>query len=95
MSKKRAYIQFRLSDDVFEQLEALADEAKARGAKNASPNIVARSLLQAALGLPPTVAAANESMLLAFAAQKRLSTALSVLVTENLPELLAEATVSG
>jgi hypothetical protein len=87
----KPHIQYRVPDDIHALLVELAEEAKARGVANASPNKMARILMQTALGNAPSVVAANEAMIQAFAMKQRIANGIGELLTQNLADLLEEA----
>lgn len=88
-------IQFRVSDELAAQLEELSEEAKIRGAKNASPNKLARALMQAAIGIPTKKIAAFEALIQAYAVKQNFGNRLGELIADNLDELLDSTSDSG
>jgi len=88
-------IQYRVDDDVYRQLEELAEEAKIRGVKNASPNKIARSLMQTALGIDKPRQVSLEVMIQTYALRQQLNAVLGEMIAENLDEMLRKASESS
>lgn len=85
-------IQFRVPDELADELEELVTEAQNRGVANATKNKVARALLQAAMDLPPKQIVAFEALIDAYAVKQQLNNKLGELIADNLDDLLGGAT---
>jgi len=88
-------IQFRADPELLRQFQEYIDKVEAETPpgtprERMTKSKAARSLIQAALGTPPAVAAAQESVYLLAGLQKRVVNELTKLMQSRIEELLAE-----
>lgn len=88
---KSNVIQFRVPDEVADQLQQMAEEAQTRGVANASKNKVARVMMQLAMGMPAKKVVAFEALIEAYAAKQQFGNKLGELIADNLDTLLDDS----
>ena len=90
MGARNNIIQFRVPDEVADELQKMAEEAKVRGVANASKNKVARVMMQLAMDMPAKRVVAFEALIETYSMKQQLSNKLGVLIADNLDSLLGD-----
>jgi len=76
-------------------LRALADDAKAKGIANATPNKMARALMLTALNIPAQTQSAMEIRMGVYSMRQQINRMVGELLDENLEAILARAAESS